>query len=575
MRPTKETSVIVTIFKGESPGRFWLAAVTLGLTCFLACNRQPNPHPVAPPAPTAASGWFEDRTAAAGITFRQGHGGKSPLTILETIGSGCAIFDYDGDGHADILLIGPTGASSTGHCALYHNNGNGTFTDVTAGSGLEAPGMYTGCAVGDIDNDGKPDLLLTGYGVVRLFRNLGGGKFEDITRGSGLEAPSPTAWATSAAFADIDHDGLLDLYIGRYVEFNPGTLQFCSFGKTLSSCGPASYNPQFGSLYRNLGHGRFKDVTRAMGLGQAQGKCLGVVFADVNGDGWPDLYLGNDEKPGELYINQKGKGFRNVAAEAGVAVAEDGKPQGAMGVDFGDFENTGRPGLFVTTYEAEPDSLYSNAGAGSFLDRSLASGIGPRTTLMVGFGTKFLDVANAGWLDLAIANGHTRDNEEQIDSMTHYAQPLQLFQNEQGKTFTERTQEAGPGFSRPAVGRGLAIGDLNDDGKVDILATDLEGPPRLLINRFPHSGGWLRVRLQGTHSNRMGIGAKVTVVAGTRRWTAECTTGGSYLSASDVRLHFGLGALQAVTRVEVDWPSGRHSVVQNPRVPGDLTIQEP
>jgi len=558
-------------------GKCFLAAIALGLCFCLACGRQRQARPLAPLASFSTPGWFEDGTAAAGITFRQGHGGRSPLTILETIGSGCAIFDYDGDGHADILLVGPTGASSTGHCALYHNNGNGTFTDVTAGSGLEQPGMYTGCAVGDVDNDGRPDLLLTGYGVVRLFRNLGGGKFEDITRGSGLEASSPAAWATSAAFADIDHDGLLDLYIGRYVEFTPSAMQFCSFagGKVTSSCGPASYNPQVGSLYHNLGHGHFKEVTREMGLGKAHGKCLGVVFADVNGDGWPDLYLGNDEIPGELYINQKGKGFRNVAAEAGVAVSEDGQPQGAMGVDFGDFEHTGRPGLFVTTYEAEPDSLYSNAGDGTFIDRSLASGIGPRTTLMVGFGAKFLDVSNNGWLDLAIANGHTRDNEEQIDSLTHYAQPLQLFRSEQGKTFTERTQEAGPGFTKPAVGRGLATGDLNDDGKMDILATDLEGPPRLLINRYPNSGAWLRILLKGTRSNRMGLGAKVTVAAGAERWTSECTTGGSYLSASDSRLHFGLGALQAVTRVEVHWPSGRHSVVSNPHVPGDLTIQEP
>jgi len=564
----------VRIFRGEISTRCFPAAIALLLCLGLGCGSKgnpPTPAPIPPPVP----GWFEDRTAAAGITFRQGHGGRSPLTILETIGSGCAIFDYDGDGHADLFLIGQTGASSTGRCALYHNNGNGTFTDVTAGSGLETPGMYTGCAVGDIDNDGRPDLLLTGYGVVRLYRNLGGGKFEDITRRSGLEAPSPTAWATGAAFADIDHDGLLDLYIGRYVVFSPSVLQFCSFGKVISSCGPASYNPQFGSLYRNQGHGRFKEVTQEMGLGKAHGKALGVVFADVNGDGWPDLYLGNDEMPGELYLNEKGKGFKNVAAEAGVAVSEDGKPQGAMGVDFGDYEHTGRPGLFVTTYEAEPDSLYSNGSDGTFLDRTLVSGIGPRTTLMVGFGTKFLDVGNNGRLDLAIANGHTRDNEEQIDSMTHYAQPLQLFRNEQGKTFTERTQEAGPGFTKPAVGRGLAIGDLDDDGKTDILATDLEGPPRLLLNRFPDSGNWLRIRLEGTRSNRMGIGAKVVVFAGTERWTAECTTGGSYLSASDSRLHFGLGSLRSVTRVEVNWPSGRHSVVSNPRIPGDLTIQEP
>jgi hypothetical protein len=572
----------VAIFNVELSSRLSGVFTLILLACGLACSKHDPPQPVASSGPVAAAGgsgaspgWFEDRASAAGIAFRQGHGGKSPLTILETIGTGCAILDFDGDGHADIFLVGQTGVGTPGHCVLYHNNGNGTFTDVTAGSGLEQPGIYMGCAVGDIDNDGRPDLLLTGYGVVRLFHNLGAGKFADVTRGSGLEAPSPTAWASSAGFADIDHDGLLDVYIGRYVEFSPDTMQFCTFGKTLSSCSPGSYNPQTGSLYRNRGHLRFKEVTQAMGLGQAHGKCLGVVFADVNGDGWPDLYLGNDEMPGELFINQQGKGFRDVAAESGVALSEDGRPQGAMGVEFGDFERSGRPGLFVTTYEAEPDSLYSNTGSGMFADRSLASGIGPRTMLNVGFGAKFLDVANSGWLDLAVANGHTRDNEEQIDHLTHYAQPFQLFRNEKGKAFTEKTQEAGVGFTRPAVGRGLATGDVNDDGKIDILATDLEGSPRLLMNRYPGSGAWLRVQLVGSRSNRMGIGAKVTVVAGSERWTAECTTGGSYLSACDARLHFGLGTLTAITRVEVAWPSGRHSVFANPHLPGDIRIQEP
>ncbi|HLK60549.1 MAG TPA: CRTAC1 family protein [Chthonomonadaceae bacterium] len=555
-------------------------AALLACLSVLGCPPPPKSLPQSAGLPDVAKDgrdWFEDRAAAAGIHFSLSHHGRSPLTALETMGVGCAIFDYDGDGRADIFLVGQTGAGN-GRCALYHNNGDGTFTDVTQGSGLEEPGFYTGCAVGDIDNDGRPDLLVTGYGIVRLFHNLGHGKFEDVTKGSGLEAPSPTAWATSAGFADIDHDGLLDVYIGRYVKFDPHTIQFCGFGagdQIKSACGPDMYDPQFGSLYRNLGHLKFKDVTKEMGLDKAHGKCLGVTFADVNGDGWPDLYLGNDEMPGDLFINQGGKRFVEVAAERGVSLSEDGRPQGAMGVDFADLNRDGLLSLFVTTFEAEPDSLYAATPDGFYRNVSASMGIGPPTASYVGFGTKFVDVNNDGWLDVVIANGHVRDNEDKIDAKTHYQQPMQLFLNQEGKNFVERSQEAGPGFTTPAVGRGLAIGDLNDDGGMDILVADLEGPARLLLNRFPNRGNWLRVQLTGTTSNRMALGARVTVIAGEQKWSAECTTGGSYESASDARLHFGLGARKAVDRVEVRWPSGKRSTVLNPPIPGDLKIQEP
>ncbi len=319
--------------------RIILVIALLTVAGLLAASRKPA-KPTGPavdpsrsPSSTAP-GWFVNRAAAAGIGFQLGHHGKTPLTLLETIGTGCAAVDFDGDGHADIFLIGQEGTGNTGRCALYRNNGDGTFTDVTKGSGLEQPGTYTGCAVGDFDNDGLPDLLVTGYGVVRLYRNLGHFKFQDVTKGSGLESPSPFAWNTSAGVADIDHNGLLDIYIGRYVIFDNHTQQLCDYGKYKSACGPMFYDPNFGSGYKNLGHFHFKDMTRAWGLNTAHGKCLGVAFADVNGDGWPDLYVGNDEEPGDLFINDHGDGFHNVGAQAGVALSSDAKVQGAMGVDL-------------------------------------------------------------------------------------------------------------------------------------------------------------------------------------------------------------------------------------------------
>ncbi len=525
------------------------------------------------PLPSGTQPYFEDRAAALGIQLTMGHHGKTPLTVLEVMGPGCAVCDLDGDGHADILIVGQTGTTPGGRCALYRNNGDGTFKDVTAGSGLEVPGMYMGVAIADIDNDGKPDILLTGYGVVKLFRNLGNCKFQDITRESGLEAKSSTAWATSAAFADVDRDGLVDLYIGRYIVFNDKTIQFCDYG-IKASCGPIFYDPQLGSLYKNLGHGKFKDISREWGL-DAKGKCLGVAFADIDNDGWPDLYLANDEMPGDLFMNQKGKKFRNTGTEAGVALSGSGQMQGAMGLDFGDYDRDGKMDLFITTYEFEPKSLYHNTGGGMFGIVSAQTGIGPPTTPFVGFGAKFIDVQNRGWLDIALVNGHIHDNQEKIDKLGHFKQPLQLFMNEDGKTFTDRTREAGPGFTEPAVGRGLAIGDLNDDGLEDIVMTDVEGPVRVLINRSQAHGNWLRIAVEGTKSNRMGIGAKVTVTAGGQKWIKEVTTGGSYLSASDPRVHFGLGSLTAVDRIDVQWPSGRQSVVLNPHIPGDLKIREP
>lgn len=549
------------------------------------CRPQPNaaatvsrPPAAAPPVQAAPSGpaWFEDIAASSGITFALGHKGKTPLTVLEEMAAGAAIADFDGDGLMDIFLVGQEGTGNTGRCALYKNLGNEKFQDVTAGSGLEEPGYYMGCAVGDVDNDGKPEILVTGYGVNRFYRNLGKNKFADVTKQAGLQSPTPTSWHSSAGFADIDNDGKLDLYIGRYVVFDDKALQFCDYvnGKVKSSCGPRFYDPQIGSLYRNLGNLRFQDVTRATGVDETKGKCLGVAFADINDDGWVDFYVGNDESPGDLFINEKGRKFRENASPAGVALSYGGEVQGAMGIDWGDYDRNGQFDLVVTTYQFEPTSLYAAVGEGFYQNRSVEAGLDQATRPMVGFGAKWVDIDNDGWLDLPTANGHIHDNQELIDKLSTYRQPMQLFMNQQGKSFADKTAEAGPGFTTPAVGRGLAVGDLNNDGLQDLVVSDLEGTVRVLLNRKKETGRWLRVRLEGTKSNRQGIGARVTVSAGQERWIAEATTGGSYFSASDPRVHFGLGSVEKIDRIEVRWPSGKRSVVANPRPDSEIQVKE-
>jgi enediyne biosynthesis protein E4 len=563
--------------------RLLLASLVLiGLNSVSGCRPVPPSGATVPPPTTQAGqpapsgpAWFEDIAKSAGITFELGHHGKTPLTLLEVTSAGCALADFDADGLLDIFLIGVDKTGNTGRCALYRNLGNEKFQDITTGSGLEKPGNYMGCAVGDVDNDGKPDLLVTGYGVNRLFRNLGGSKFADVTAQSGLESPSPTSWHTSAGFADIDNDGRLDLYIGRYVVFNDSVLQFCDYNKRKSACGPRFYDAEIGSLYRNVGPFHFKDVTREMGVAGADGKCLGVAFSDTNEDGWLDLYLGNDEMPGNLFVNRKGKTFQEEGSLAGVALAADGEMQGAMGVDFGDYDRNGKQDLIVTTFHFEPTSLYAGVGKGLFQNRSMESGIDQATRPYVGFGVKWVDVDNDGWLDLAMVNGHIHDKQELMDKFSAYRQPMQLFMNQQGKSFQDRAVEGGPGFTTPGVGRGLAVGDLNNDGLQDIVITDLEGPVRVLINRIPKKGHWLRVRLEGTKSNRQGIGAHLTVVVGPNRWVAEATTSGSYLSANDSRVHFGLGDAAQIDRLEVRWPGGKRSVVTNPSINSEISIKEP
>lgn len=518
--------------------------------------------PVAPPL--ASAGLFRDVSAQAGIHFTLGHGGRTPLTILETLGHGCAMADFDGDGWLDLVLVGPN------KVALYRNNRDGTFTDITAGSGLRQEGIWQGVATGDYDNDGRMDLYISGYRCCALYHNEGNGKFRDVTRQAGL---SEKQWGASACFLDVDNDGYLDLYVCHYVRFTPQSTKYCLQGGLMSTCGPTNYDPERGTLYHNNRHGGFTDETARRGLADAHGNALGVAIADYDDDGNIDFAVANDQLPGDLYHN-KGKGyFENVGLYSGMAYDATGNAHAGMGVDWADVAADGRLSLIVTTYQHQPKSLYMPTGKGLFTDACYTVGIGNPTMNMVGFGVKFIDYDNDGFPDLVIANGHAVDNIARTDSTTTYPQILQLFHNVGGK-YTDVTAQGGPAFRQPIVGRGLAVGDYDNDGRLDILVVDIEGHPLLLHNECDAPNNWLALRLQGTRSNRDGIGATITVTANGRTWKQVVSTGGSFLSASDVRAHIGLGAAKQADRIDIRWPSGHQTQLSNVASNRIVTVDE-
>jgi hypothetical protein len=388
-----------------------------------------------------------------------------------------------------------------------------------------------------------------------------------------VAARAATEWNSAAAFGDFDNDGWVDLYVGKYVVFNAQTPQFCDFAGVRANCKPQIYEAQKGALYRNLGGGRFQDVTQSAGLTDQHGKTLGAIFADYNRDGRADLYLANDGMPCDLYENVGGR-FRNVGTMSGTAYREGGDTQAGMGVDFADYDGDGWFDLIVTTFQGEETSLYANRKGTHFEPRSTSLGLDVTTRAMVGFGTRFADFDNDGWTDLVIANGHVRDNEEKVDRFSSYRQPAQLFMNQKGERFVERSQQAGVGFTTPAVGRGLATGDFDRDGRMDVLVVDLEGAPRLLMNRQSTKNSWIGFRLRGTRSNRLGLGAVVTVTIGGRSYVSECRTSGSYFSASSPVLHFGLGDVSGTAQATVHWSSGARTTLKNLSLNGYCAIVE-
>jgi len=508
---------------------------------------------------------FSDVTSPAGLQFQHNSGAFGGKFLPETLGSGCAFLDYDRDGWQDILLI--NGRDWPGHkkrrttLRLYHNNGNGTFTDVTARAGLDVEMYGMGVAVGDYNNDGFPDILITCVGQNRLFRNTGKGTFVDVTSISGFGKRE--GFSTSALWFDYDRDGLLDLFVCNYVKWSPEHDVFCSLdGKHKSYCTPEAYRGATCWLFHNRGDGTFEDVTAASGIFDSSSKSLGVALFDDHHDGWPDLLVANDTQPNKLYRNQHNGTFKDSAVDAGLAFSSEGKARAGMGIDVADFDNSGRPGVIITNFDNEMIGLYRLSGK-SFEDIAPQSGVGIASRNSLGFGCAFLDVNLDGWLDFAVANGHIDETVRNIRGNVGYAQPPQLFLNRGQGMFREVAAELGGNFDQPKVGRGLAYADFDRDGDLDLLLTTNNGPAYLYRNDQVSGNHSIRFRLVGTKSNRDGIGARVRVFAAGLTQERMVKGGSSYLSQSELPVTFGLEKRDRIERVVVDWPSGRTEEYKN------------
>ena len=527
----------------------------LGMAGLASASGLPLDAFAAPPAPGFR---LVDATAGAGIQFRHNSGAYGGKLLPETLGSGCAFLDYDGDGWQDILLI--NGMDWPGHkrerstLKLYRNNRNGTFSDVTHRAGLDIEMYGMGVAVGDYDNDGYPDILVTCVGQNVLFKNTGKGTFRDVTKASGLGGRQ--AFSTSALWFDFDRDGLLDLFVCNYVKWSPGHDVFCSLdGKNKSYCTPEAYRGETCWLFHNLGNGKFEDVTPTSGVFDSSSKSLGVALLDYDEDGWPDLLVANDTQPNKLYRNQRNGTFKDVAVEAGIAFSAEGKARAGMGVDVADFNHSGRPGVAITNFDNEMIGLYRASGDGNYVDVATQSGVGLASKDRLGFGCVFLDADLDGWLDLAVVNGHIDDTVRNVRGVG-YAQSPQLFLNDGQGKFRDVAGEIGGGFTQPKVGRGLAYGDFDRDGDLDLLMTTNNGPAYLFRNDQTGGNKSIRIRLVGTKSNRDAIGARVRIFHGGTSQSRLVKGGSSYLSQSELPLTFGLGKREKIDRLVIDWPGG-------------------
>ena len=507
-----------------------------------------------------------DVTEAAGVSFRHNSGAYGGKLLPETLGAGCAFLDYDGDGWQDILLVNgmdwPEHRRQRSTLHLYRNNRDGTFSDVTRSAGLDVEMYGMGVAVADYNNDGFPDILITCVGQNRLFRNTGSGRFIDVTRSSGLAGRK--AFSTSALWVDFDRDGLLDLFVCNYVKWSPEHDVFCSMDGTHKSyCTPEALRGETCWLFRNRGDGTFEDVTANSGIFDVSSKSLGVAVIDYDHDGWPDLIVANDTQPNKLYRNLHNGIFKEIGVEAGVAFSTDGIARAGMGVDAADFDNSGRLGVAITNFDEEMIGLYRMSRSGFFEDIASASGVGVASKTSLGFGCQFADFNLDGAMDLVVANGHIDDMVPNSRGLLGSAQPPHLFLNNGKGFFTDVATSVGGSFARPKVGRGLACGDFDRDGDVDILMTTNNGPAYLFRNDQLSRHRSIRFHLVGTKSNRDAIGSRVSILYnGLTQWRIV-KSGSSYLSQSELPVTFGLGGHDRVETVLIQWPSGRAEEYKN------------
>ena len=558
--------------------------------CVLLCLNACIPSSFGRARQTSAEGeakkvaYFVDEAAKAGLTEPNTFGGvDTKKFIIETTGTGVAIFDYDNDGWPDIFVVNgttleplPGRKPPTNH--LYHNNHDGTFTDVTEKAGLARSGWGQGVCVGDYDNDGYEDLFVTYYGKNVLYHNNGNGTFTDVSEKAHVTGNG--AWSTGCAFVDYDRDGKLDLFVATYVDFDvktapgPGARASCMWKGVPVMCGPRGLPWGKNMLYHNKGDGTFEDVTTKAKIDQTNGHYgFSVSTLDFDDDGWPDIFVACDSTPSILYHNNHDGTFTDVAVVAGAAFNEDGKEQAGMGSTIGDYNGDGRLDIFKTNFSDDTATLYRNKGDGTFDDVTFAAGLGLYTKYL-GWGTMFLDVDNDGWPDLLLVNGHVYPEVDRQHLGSDYQEPRILYHNKGNGTFEDISANAGPGITTARSGRGLAVGDLWNDGRMSALVSNMNAPVSLLVNQVKSGNRWIGIKTIGTKSNRDGIGAKIRVKAGERVLVDEVRSGSSYDSNNDMRVHFGLGRIERVEWVEVRWPSGMTERFSNVRVDAIHEVKE-
>ena len=546
-------------------------------------NKAPMPPPAAGPkspiAGTPLGVQFVDVAAAAGLTSRTIYGGEGRNKyLLETTGCGVAFYDYDDDGWLDIFLVNGWRLEGFAKgqepaCHLFRNNRDGTFTDVSAKSGIASTGWGQGCCIGDYNNDGHDDLFLSYYGKVVLYRNNGDGTFTDMTEKAGLVQPGKPRWNTGCAMLDYNRDGHLDIFVANYIDMDLKTAPTpesgpCTYKSILVACGPPGLPGGKNILYHNNGDGTFTDVSEKAGMWNTIGTYgLSVAVGDFDNDGWPDIYVADDSIASILYVNQKDGTFKDQGIEAGAALSPDGKPQAGMGVGIGDYNHDGNLDILKTNFAGDTDSLYQNMGDGTFEDHTYESGLGVNTRYL-GWGVGFLDFDNDGWLDIFMANGHVYPEVSGSRTEAPYKEQKYLYRNLRNGRFEDVSSLAGPGMTSPVASRGCAFGDYNNDGCMDVVINCVNDVPQLLRADSTWNRGWIKIKTVGVKSNRTGVGARIRVTAdigGDGKMvtqTDEVRSGGSYFSQSDLRVHFGLGAARNAT-VEVRWPSGQVDVLKS------------